>query len=155
MKINLRKNPKHESGQSLLELAFGMIILLILLAGIADLGRAIFTRFAMQDAAEEGVVYGTSFPTDCNQIYYRVEYNLANRAFNGGMTILVTIEANDGTYIECTAIPFDEVYAGKEMMIEVTKDFGISMPFLGAFIGQTIPLSTKATGIILRPQPPH
>ncbi|MCX6055644.1 MAG: pilus assembly protein [Chloroflexi bacterium] len=145
----------NEKAQSLVELSLGMVIFLILLAGIVDLGRAIFTQFAMQDAAEEGIVYGTSFPTDCNQIHQRVEYNLANREFAGGMTILTTIEANNGSFIDCSSIPFAQVYAGKELRVVVTKTFPISMPFIGIFIGQTIPLSATARGIILRPQPPE
>jgi Flp pilus assembly protein TadG len=154
MKLKKSSNPTHEKGQSLIELALGMVIFLILLSGIVDLGRAIFTLFAMQDAAEEGIVYGTSFPTDCNQIQQRVDYNLANRAITGGMTIVARIERNDGTFTTCSAIPFAEVYAGKELRVEVTKTFQITMPFLGAFIGQTIPLKATANGIILRPQPP-
>lgn len=147
--------PQHEKGQSLVELALGLVILLILLSGIVDLGRAIFTKFAMQDAAEEGIIYGTSFPTDCNQIRQRVEFNLSHLAFSGGMTISATIRGNDGTFIACESIPFAQVYAGKELRVTVTKTFPVTMPFLGTFIGQTIPLRATANGIILRPQPPH
>ena len=149
------RNSSSESGQSLVELAAALVVLMILLAGIVDLGRAIFTRFAMQDAAEEGIVYGTSFPTDCNQIHQRVEYNLANPVFRGGMTTTVLIERNNGTFADCSTIPFAEVFAGKELRIVITKTFPISMPFLGTFLGQNIPLTVTANGIILRPQPPN
>lgn len=142
-----------EKGQSLIELSMSLILLLIILSGIVDLGRAIFTKFAMKDAAEEGVIYGTSFPTDCDQINQRVEFNLSNRALNGGMTIVTTIEGNDGSYIDCSLIPFNQVYAGKKLRVTVTKTFTVTMPFLGTFIGQTIPLSVTAKGIVLRPQP--
>jgi hypothetical protein len=54
----------------------------------------------------------------------------------------------------CESIPFSNVYAGKEMRIEVTQSFDITMPFLGAFTGQIIPLKATANGVILRPQPP-
>lgn len=153
MKILSNGKPDHEKGQSLVELAISLILLLIILAGMVDLGRAIFTRFAMKDAAEEGVVYGTSFPTDCDQIIKRVEFNLSNRALNGGMTVVALIEGNDGSFIDCSLIPYSQVYAGKKLHVTVTKTFTVTMPFLGAFIGQTIPLSVTAKGIILRPQP--
>lgn len=149
-----REFTQQEKGQSLVELALGVVVLLILLSGIVDLGRAIFTKFAMQDAAEEGIVYGTSFPTDCDQIHKRVEYNISNRALQGGMAISATIEANDGSFIDCSLIPFAQVYAGKEIRVTVTKNFPVSMPFLGTIIGQSIPLVATANGIILRPQPP-
>lgn len=146
---------KVEKGQSLVELALSLLILLLLLSGIVDMGRAIFTNFAMQDAAEDGIIYGTSFPTDCNGIVKRVENNLSNVAFQGGMTVIVTIERNDGSYGSCNTIPFAEVYAGKEIHVDVTKDFDITMPILGEFVGQTIPLHVTTNGIILRPQPPE
>ena len=145
---------KREKGQSLVELSAAIVILIILLAGIVDLGRAIFTLFSMQDAAEEGIIYGTSFPTHCTQIRDRVEYNLGNSALPQDMTVVVRILNNSGVWQSCDSIPFSNVYAGKEMRIEVTQTFVITMPFLGAFTGQTIPLKATANGIILRPQPP-
>jgi len=148
-----RTNPK-EKGQSLVELSAAMVVLLIILAGIVDLGRAIFTLFAMQDAAEEGIVYGTSFPTHCNQIRERIQYNLSNEVLPDDIAVVVTIQNNSGVWQTCESIPFNNVYAGKEMRIQVTQAFTITMPFIGAFTGQVIPLKATANGVILRPQPP-
>jgi hypothetical protein len=150
-----QKIRRFESGQSLIELAVSLTLLMILLGGIVDVGRAIFTLFAMQDAAEEGIVYGTSFPTDCVGIHHRIEYNLGNRSFGGGMTAVVEITNNGGQYVTCESIPLVQVYAGKMIRVSVTKTFSITMPFIGAFIGQEIPLHASATGVILRPQPPN
>jgi hypothetical protein len=146
---------RSEKGQSLLELAVSLVFLLTILAGIVDLGRAIFTKFALQDAAEEGIVFGTSFPTHCNQIHERIAYNLSNEILPDDIAVVVTIKRNNGSYAPCSGIPIAEVFAGKEMRIEVSQTFQITMPFLGAIIGQTIPLRATANGIILRPQPPE
>ncbi len=145
---------KNEKGQSLVELATSLVILLILLAGIVDLGRAIFTLFALQDAAEEGIIYGISFPTHCDQIRERIQYNLTNEVLPNNIAVVVTIEDNNGVYQGCESIPLTHVYAGKEMRIQATQSFPITMPFLGAFTGPSIPLRATANGIILRPQPP-
>lgn len=145
---------KIKKGQSLVELAISLSLLLLLLGGIVDLGRAIFTRFAMQDAASEGITFGTSFPTDCVGIHRRVEYNLGDSSLGGGMTTDVEIENNVGQYIDCEDIPIEQVYAGKHIRVTVTKTFTITMPFLGAFTGQEIPLTATTNGVILRPQPP-
>ncbi len=150
-----RKIRQFEKGQSLIELAVSLTLLLLLLGGIVDVGRAIFTLFAMQDAAEEGIVFGTSFPTDCVGIHRRVEYNLGNRSFGGGMTTVVEITNNGGQFMTCETIPIAQVYAGKMIRVSVTKTFNITMPFIGAFIGQEIPLHATSTGVILRPQPPE
>ena len=146
---------RSERGQSLVELAISLTLMLTLLAGIVDLGRAIFTLFALQDAAEEGIIYGVAFPTHCDQIRERIIYNLSNEILPDDIAVIVTIERNNGSYAPCSCIPFSEVYAGKELHIEVSHTFNITMPFLGAIIGQTIPLRTTANGIILRPQPPN
>jgi hypothetical protein len=140
-------------GQSLVELALVLLLMMLILSGVVDLGRAIFTKFAMQDAAEEGIIYGTSFPTDCDGIVKRVENNLSNITLQGGMTVEVMIERNDGSYAACDVIPFAEVFAGKEIRVNVSKDFDITMPLLGEFTGQVIPLRVSTNGIILRPQP--
>ncbi len=152
MKMTLKHS---ESGQSLVELAVSIIILLIVLAGIVDLGRLVFTKFILQDAAEEGLVYGIAYPTDCNQIVERVQANIADRIVQQDVIITVNIQRNDGSYSTCYMIPYSEVYAGKVMTISVTMDFTISMPFMGTFFGgQTVPISSTANGIVLRPPPP-
>lgn len=53
-----------EKGQSLLEMAFAMIVLLLLLAGIVDLGRLFFTYIALREAAQEGAAYASICPPD-------------------------------------------------------------------------------------------
>ena len=81
-------------------------------------------------------------------------HNLTNRVLPEFLNVAVTIERNDGSCSTCHITPINEVYAGKTMLIEVSTDFVITMPFLGAFTGQTIPLRADANGIIIRPQPP-
>ena len=154
MQIRTGKNKK-EQAQSLVELAISLVLILTLLSGIFDLGRAIFTKFAMQDAAEEGIIFGIAFPTHCDQIRERIVYELSSSALPDDISVVVTIQRNNGTFAPCTGVPLAEVYAGKEMRIEVTETFQIRMPFLGAIIGQSIPLRATTNGIILRPQPPN
>ncbi len=123
-----------QKGQGLVEFAASLVVLMILLAGIVDIGRAIFTLFSLQDAAEEGLVYGIAFPTDCNQIIERIRGNLTNGLIPEDVEVEVNIQRNDGSYSSCYTIPFNEVWASKIMRIEVRTDFAISMPFLGAFL---------------------
>lgn len=70
MMTQKNSNPKdlyaseQEKGQSLLEMALSMVILLILLAGIVDLGRVFFTYIALRDAAQEGAAFAAICPPD-------------------------------------------------------------------------------------------
>ncbi len=50
-----------QRGQGLVEMALVGLILVLLLAGIIDLGRAYFAYIAIADAATEGAMYGATF----------------------------------------------------------------------------------------------
>ncbi len=68
----LQLPPKKESGQSLVEFAVMLTLLLILVSGILEAGRALFTYLAMRDAAQEGALYASTRPTDTAGIRNRV-----------------------------------------------------------------------------------
>ncbi len=51
-----------EWGQSTVELALAATLLMTLLAGTVEIGRALFTWLAMRDAAQEGAYYGSISP---------------------------------------------------------------------------------------------
>lgn len=140
--ISCKANREVEKGQSLVEFAIGLTIMILLLSGIFDIGRAIFTQFALQDAAEEGLVYGIGFPTECGAIESRVLENLQNSVLPITPSISVAI----------AGAPCGEVTLkyGLIMDVIVSSDFVISMPFL---TGQTIKLRGTANGTILRPSP--
>lgn len=59
-----RRISKSKKGQSLVELALVLPILLLLLLGFLDLGRAYYYEVAITNAAREGARYGALFPKD-------------------------------------------------------------------------------------------
>jgi len=67
------KYRKKERGQSLLEFALILPVLLIILAGILDLGRLYFAYVAVTDAAGEGAAYGAIHPNDEEKIKDRTQ----------------------------------------------------------------------------------
>jgi hypothetical protein len=146
---------KKEHGQSMVELAISLVLILVILAGIFDLGRAIIAYLVLQDAAEEGIVYGISFPTDCNQITSRIRGDVNTTLIKSQVMVAITIQNTSGNYTSCYSIPYAQVYAGRIMHIKITTNFPITMPFLGTILGrQTIPLAVTTNGVILRPPPP-
>jgi len=80
MKITPNKitHKSTEKGQSWVELGLSITVLLLLLAGIVDLGSMFFNYMTMRDAAQEGASYASVFPTACNEIEARVRANLRN-----------------------------------------------------------------------------
>ena len=136
---------KREKGQSLVEFAIGLTIMVLLLSGIVAVGRAIFTQFALQDAAEEGLVYGIGFPNECTEIEQRVLENLDNSVLPITPSVKVTLAG-------AACDPSATLTYGLRMDVVVSSDFVISMPFL---TGQTLTLRGTANGTILRPPPPE
>ncbi len=61
-----------ERGQSLVELAMSLTMIMLLLAGAVDFSIAYFSFSAMQDAAQEGALYGSINPDDEDGIISRV-----------------------------------------------------------------------------------
>lgn len=52
-----RSTTRRQRGQSLVEVAISLMLLLTLFSGIVDLGRAYIASVALQDAANEGAIY--------------------------------------------------------------------------------------------------
>jgi Flp pilus assembly protein TadG len=129
-----------EQGQSLMELAFSLMFLLMLLSGVVDLGRAFFTYMAMRDAAQEGALYGSIHPTDEIEIKNHVIYSsdmMQNLIAAGDITVEIT----------------DAPCTGNAVRVQLDHDdFQITMPFIGTFIGkQTIAIRASVTDTILTP----
>ena len=136
-------NRGQEKGQSLVELAISITLLLVFISGIVDLGRAIFTQFALQDAAEEGLVYGIANPNQCTQIISRVSDTLNNGVLPSSPTIRVTVNG-----VDCS--PAAALTYNMPMEVIVTSDFTMWTPF---FSGNNITLRGTANGTTLRPPP--
>ena len=136
-----RKNiPK--KGQSLVEMALLVPILLLLLSGILDLGRLYYVFVVVTDAAGEGAVYGASYPTDTAGIQAR-----AAEATQG----LVTLDTSNVT-VTCATCPNPQ--SGDEIAVTVEYDFVTLTPFIGAIVPNgVIPLTATSTEVILGGQP--
>lgn len=53
---------RHERGQSLVELALSLTVMLLLLSGAVTFGMALFSYVAIRDAAGEGALFGSISP---------------------------------------------------------------------------------------------
>ncbi len=144
-KSRRKKHTIDESGQSMVELAVSLVFLLTLIAGVVDLGRAFFTYIALRDAAQEGALYG-SIDSDTKSdadVVTRVEDVLSDRVNPADLGVSVTPSLSSSS---C---------AGNSIEVIVTyNNFPITMPFLGAIIGQQVDLSANVVDTILSPPCP-
>jgi hypothetical protein len=127
---------RKENAQGLVEFAIGITFLLVLLAGILDLGRAYFSYIALQDAAQEGASYASIAPTDITGIRERV------RATSSGPIDFILF---DDSQIEVQ--PLGVPCTGNGIKVTVQFDFRLVAPF---FSGNSLALSADATDTILQ-----
>jgi len=118
-------------GQSLVELALTLPILLLLLVGVLDLGRLYFAQITVVNASREGARYATTNPTNSTGITTKAN----NEASGSGITLgSVTASCANG----CTA--------GNPVRVTVTANFQLITTYL--FGGGTIPLSAYTEMVI-------
>ena len=134
------KLQRGERGQSLVELAMSLTVILLLLAGAVDFSIAYFSFAAMQDAAQEGALYGSIHPDDEDGIKARIRGASTNPVDLSNQDLVTVGVSVSGNGCE-----------GDEVTINVMYDYPISMPFIGAIIGtQQIKLNASVTDTILQ-----
>jgi hypothetical protein len=133
-----------EKGQSLTEFGLSVAILLILLAGTVDAGRAFFTFMALRDAVQEGALWGSYNPTETSLIKDRVR-----RASN----LVQAIEDDPNADLDITVSWIGDPCTGNGITVQATyRNFPVTMPFLGAILGsQEVPITARVTDTILAP----
>jgi hypothetical protein len=131
---------RRQHGQSLTEMAIFITLLMLLLAGVIDLGRAYYSFLSLKDAAAEGAAYGSIEPGDLAGIDARV------RGESPGGLIDWTGAGVNTTFI-------GPACRGGGVRVEVTISYEFLTPFIGAIAGtQTIPLKADVVNTILSPE---
>ncbi|OGO28711.1 MAG: hypothetical protein A2Z16_07900 [Chloroflexi bacterium RBG_16_54_18] len=134
---------KSERGQSMVELALSLVIILLMISAIVDGARVLFSYMALRDAAQEGSLFGSVEPGKTSAITARVR-NASDmvRGF-GAANVQIQVSYSGSA---CAGV-------NNTIKVRVTySNFRMTMPFVGAILGtQTIPISAAATDSILRP----
>jgi Flp pilus assembly protein TadG len=156
------KTLKRERGQSLVELAISLLVLLYLLSGAVEFGIAFFQFVQLRDAAQEGALYGSMSPgpTPGPGSWAAIENRVRNASSSpinlADPSVKVTISVNnvavwkDGSAATATA----EACEGNALTVQVSYDHTVFMPFMSKIIGNTVPLNATVTDTILTPKCP-
>jgi Flp pilus assembly protein TadG len=146
-------------GQSLVEFALALTLMLTLLAGAVDLGSAFFSYVALRDAAQEGALYGSIaaiVDTNANGKYDPGE-NLNTAAIEARVRQSSTqpVDLTDASKVTISITATTPYCAGNAITVTVAYNYQLTMPLIGAVIGsQTIPVSASVTNTILKPACP-
>jgi len=153
-----RRRTRSERGQSLVELAITLPILILLLLGTLDFGMAIFSYSMLRDAAQEGAFYGSFNPANITEIENRAR-NISPRAENVVFSSPVQLRNKDLVKVNVRALgkfcQGAKNGVANSIQVNVSYRYPILMPFIGQLIGsRTIPLTGTATNVILQPPCP-
>lgn len=136
-----------DKGQSLVEFAISLLFLLFLLSGIADFGVLFFQYVQLRDAAQEGSVFASVCKPDCTiaEIEARAR-GTSNSPINLSDPNLVFVS------ISVTGKDVDLMCEGDNVMVQVSYNHKIFMPFLSQILGRPeIPLNGIAFSTVLVP----
>lgn len=106
-------------GQSLVELAISFVFLMLLISGAAEFGIVFFQKAQLQDAAQEGAIYGSMCPNDTASIEERIRNNSESPINLLSPDVLVSVQ-RDATSVE----------------VVVSYNHKIFMPFLPKILGK-------------------
>ena len=130
-----------QKGQSLVELAITMTILVLLLLSTFEFGYAFLYYITIRDAAQEGAIYGSLYPSaSCNaNITSRVRHSSSSPAIDiSNPTVTVVAITRTGTT------------SGYKITVTVTHHYNIITPLVRTMLGRTtIDLHASITDTIL------
>ena len=156
-----RRRPRSR-GQSIVELALILPVLMLLVAATLDLGRIFYSQITVSNAAREGAVEASSNPTSfiadtaCNTTTNRVMCRVINEAKGS----FVTVSTSD---VAMTCSPSCTSGSGHTATVTVTGHFRLLTPLMAAFTGgqdltfrssAAVQIATPpATGVASTPTP--
>ena len=145
------KQNKRERGQSLVELAISITVLVFLLSGAIEFGMMFFQYIQLRDAAQEGALFGSINPADTNGIVARVR-----GASTSPVDLSVTTGPQKVTVVlggidKDTLAPIDLVDAcpGDGIQVTVSYNHKVFMPLITQIVGNTRTLNGVVTDTIL------
>ncbi|MGK2851942.1 MAG: PKD domain-containing protein [Candidatus Limnocylindrales bacterium] len=145
---HFRRRPRSR-GQSLVEFALILPIMLLFLAAVVDLGRVFYATISLNNAAREGAFQAAQTPDSyqsgqaCNTATNLVVCRVQLESKDSSVSIAPSdISLSCGT-------PGCPEQAGSTVTVAVQGQFQLITPLLSMiFGGQTIPMSAQATALL-------
>lgn len=149
--MKAKSSLKKQKGQSFVEMSVLITALVILLAGVADFGRAYFIFLEMRDAAQEGASYGSYSPSEFIEIEARVRDTMKDPIDLSDPVDVTVVPSLTNPSQACAG--FDPTtLQPNEVEVTILYQMPIAMPFLGTIVGgQELPLVATVTNTILQP----
>lgn len=134
-------NQKNRNGQALVEFALALPLVLLLVLGVLEFGRAFQTKIVLTNAAREGAHYFIYDKADIPN-FVNTKDAVVAEAFNSGVQIQtseVTVHCYDGATID------DSCPDGSTVEVLVTNLFELQI--IGSFI-DPLPINSRARMLV-------
>ena len=145
------KTRKPREGQALIELALILPLLLMVIIGLFEFGRAVFVYANLFNAAREGVRYALTNPQDYNGILQHAQDKIVLAQLDAGQDLAVKLDTGPGSNDTCTmgvgnSCP-DYAVVGNRVLVEITYDLSPMTPLLEPIVSE-FNLGTEAARTI-------
>jgi Flp pilus assembly protein TadG len=140
----MKPTRKEKSGQSLVELAVSVMVIMLLVLGAVETGMAIFQYVTISDAAQEGANYASINPDKEQDIKYRV--------YAAASDVLPNLDTDGNVTVTPNGQPCEGIsIIGVPNSIEVTVQYDHKIIFPLVPGAKPITLKASATSTILSP----
>jgi hypothetical protein len=155
-RFRLRRR-EHTRGQSLLEFALVVPLLLLIFSGAADLGRAFYNYVALENSVKEGSLYGARFPLcgnpsalclDPNTVSWHVQHETRNKTGATTFASLVTPTVNECQDPAGVTRAVKECVAGDTYVVRASLSFTPVTPIIGTIVGN-ITFTSESKAIVI------
>ncbi len=152
-RTDAEKRPARTLGQSVVEFALILPVMLLLLAAAIDLGRLFYAYVAVENAAKEGAFFGARNPlcddgvnTNCDDPN-NVIWHVRNEAPNLGSQFTTTVACRDnaGTLMQ----PINNCLDGMKYQVTVTYPFRLITPILSSIFGTGMTLHAESQATVI------
>ncbi len=153
----IRRHRAHLSrGQSLVEFALILPVLLVIVLGAVDLGRVYLSTINLQNAAKEGAFFGSRHPgcdtaaatgcADPRTVEARVGLELDGVTADGITSRCYVASTTD---FSGSGKALADCVDGDLYRVTVRATFRLVTPLIGSIVGDTIPLTSSATAVVI------
>jgi len=145
------RSSRKTRGQSVVEFALVLPVLLILLLTAVDFGRLFFSFIEMNNAAREGAAYAATNPTNTVEIQRHIiqETNAQSQVGAGALSApTVTCKDTTGAAMSCSSA-VGGGGPGNTVTVRATEPFTFFTPFINGFFGNDFNMSASSTAVVL------
>lgn len=137
-----------ERGASILELAFLLPVMLLLVMGVIDLARGYQLHIQLENAASEGASFAHRYPNDVScepdGIVSRVHGEEPGVDATPDFTVTVFAEDETGGMATIDGCGDTDVGSGQRVRVDVTATFDVLTPMVARVVGSELSLTGSA-----------